>query len=87
MWGCRFDDPRTKRIAFGEGATIEHILPRTLGGDNDLRNLGVAHRRCNGEKGRRWDAPVMSPLRRHLPLRYSAHRFVIAVLFPSPLVG
>ena len=41
----------------GEGATIEHILPRTLGGDNDLRNLGVAHRRCNGEKGRRWDAP------------------------------
>jgi 5-methylcytosine-specific restriction endonuclease McrA len=42
----------------GEGATIEHILPRNLGGDNDLRNLGVAHRRCNGEKGRRWDPPA-----------------------------
>ena len=41
----------------GEGATIEHILPRNLGGDNDLRDLGVAHRRCNGEKGRRWDSP------------------------------
>jgi 5-methylcytosine-specific restriction endonuclease McrA len=42
----------------GEGATIEHILPRNLGGDNDLRNLGVAHQRCNGEKGRRWDPPA-----------------------------
>ena len=42
----------------GEGATIEHILPRNLGGGNDLRNLGVAHRRCNGEKGRRWDPPA-----------------------------
>jgi 5-methylcytosine-specific restriction endonuclease McrA len=42
----------------GEGATIEHILSRNLGGGNDLRNLGVAHRRCNGEKGRRWDPPA-----------------------------
>src|SRR5689334_23925186 len=42
----------------GEGATIEHITPRNLGGGNDLRNLGVAHRRCNGEKGRRWDPPA-----------------------------
>lgn len=41
----------------GEGATIEHILPRSLGGGSALLNLGVAHRRCNGEKGRRWDAP------------------------------
>jgi 5-methylcytosine-specific restriction endonuclease McrA len=39
----------------GEGATIEHILPRYLGGGNDMQNLGVAHWRCNGEKGRRWD--------------------------------
>lgn len=39
----------------GEGATIEHIVPRSLGGTNDERNLGIAHPRCNGEKGRRWD--------------------------------
>ena len=51
----------------GEGATVEHILPRSLGGTSDLLNLGVAHRRCNGEKGRRWD-----PKRRHrtAPERY-----------------
>jgi 5-methylcytosine-specific restriction endonuclease McrA len=53
----------------GEGATVEHILPRSLGGTNDLRNLGVAHPHCNGEKGRRWD-----PKGRHRshPERYSA---------------
>lgn len=45
----------------GDGATIEHILPRSLGGANDLRNLGIAHMRCNNEKGRHWD-----PRRRHL---------------------
>ncbi len=46
----------------GEGATIEHIFPRNLGGDNDLRNLGVAQRRCNGEKGRRRDQDRYSEL-------------------------
>lgn len=40
----------------GEGATIEHIIPRTLGGGNTLDNLGITHSRCNGEKGRHWDA-------------------------------
>lgn len=44
----------------GEGANIEHIVPRSLGGTNDLHNLGITHARCNGEKGRHWD-----PKRRH----------------------
>lgn len=39
----------------GEGATVEHIMPRGLGGTNDLRNVGLAHPRCNGEKGIHWD--------------------------------
>jgi 5-methylcytosine-specific restriction endonuclease McrA len=39
----------------GEGATVEHIWPRSLGGTNELRNLGIAHPSCNGEKGRHWD--------------------------------
>ncbi len=46
--------------ATGEGATVEHIVPRSLGGGNDLLNLGIAHARCNGEKGVHWD-----PRRRH----------------------
>src|SRR5689334_2888473 len=40
----------------GLGANIEHIVPRTQGGTNDLLNLGITHPRCNGEKGRHWDA-------------------------------
>jgi hypothetical protein len=53
----------------GEGATVEHIRPRSLGGGSDALNLGVAHARCNGEKGRRWD-----PRRRHrsVPGAYTA---------------
>jgi 5-methylcytosine-specific restriction endonuclease McrA len=53
----------------GEGATIEHILPRRQGGTDELRNLGIAHRRCNGEKGIHWDG---GPRRTANPLRYAA---------------
>lgn len=51
----------------GEGANIEHVVPRTLGGGNDLRNLGITHPRCNGEKGRNWDS---GRRRRGQPERY-----------------
>lgn len=53
----------------GEGATIEHIIPRTLGGRNELGNLGITHSRCNGEKGRHWD---VGRRRRANPERYRA---------------
>jgi len=39
----------------GFGANIEHIVPRTEGGANDLLNLGLTHPHCNAEKGRNWD--------------------------------
>jgi hypothetical protein len=53
----------------GFGANVEHIQPRTLGGDNALLNLGLTHPGCNAEKGRNWD-----PKRRHRadPDRYCA---------------
>jgi 5-methylcytosine-specific restriction endonuclease McrA len=37
-------------------ATIEHILPRTHGGTDELPNLALACARCNGEKGVRHDS-------------------------------
>lgn len=42
--------------------TIEHILPRTHGGTDDVENLALACARCNAEKGVRHD-----PRRRNDP--------------------
>lgn len=36
--------------------TLEHILPRSHGGDDRLENLALACRACNNEKGMRHDA-------------------------------
>jgi 5-methylcytosine-specific restriction endonuclease McrA len=36
-------------------ATIEHIVPQSSGGSNELPNLGLACSRCNHQKGRRHD--------------------------------
>jgi 5-methylcytosine-specific restriction endonuclease McrA len=36
-------------------ATIEHIVPRSHGGTDDLENLGLACARCNFQKGVRHD--------------------------------
>jgi 5-methylcytosine-specific restriction endonuclease McrA len=41
----------------GGGVTIEHIIPRKLGGTDDLLNLGLTHARCNYTKGIQWDEP------------------------------
>jgi 5-methylcytosine-specific restriction endonuclease McrA len=54
----------------GVGANLEHIVPRSRGGTNDLANLGVTHPACNAEKGRNWDS--RKALRRHTPEEYQA---------------
>ena len=36
-------------------ATIEHIVPKSHGGTDELENLGIACARCNAEKGIRHD--------------------------------
>ncbi len=42
--------------------TIEHIVPRTHGGTDDLDNVALACARCNGAKGRRLDLrPAQDP--------------------------
>lgn len=41
----------------GGGVTVEHIVPRKAGGNDSLLNLGLAHARCNYEKGTHWDEP------------------------------
>lgn len=31
--------------------TFDHVLPKSLGGKNNLENLMPAHKKCNGERG------------------------------------
>ncbi len=33
--------------------SVDHVVPRSLGGTNDPANLRLAHRRCNGQRGSR----------------------------------
>lgn len=34
-----------------DGATIDHIVPLSLGGSDEPANVATAHRRCNIRKG------------------------------------
>jgi len=36
-------------------ATLEHIVPQTRGGTDDVANVAIACARCNREKGKRHD--------------------------------
>lgn len=55
-------------VRSGEGATLEHIRARSRGGTDELENLGLAHGRCNGQKGIAWD-----PRRRKSSEEYDAY--------------
>ena len=49
------------------GTTLEHIVPRTHGGTDELENLSIACSRCNGQKGRKvdvlaWGDPKLSEM-------------------------
>lgn len=37
-----------------EAASLDHILPRSIGGSNRLHNLALSCKRCNTKKGREW---------------------------------
>jgi hypothetical protein len=48
-------------------ATLEHVIPRTHGGTDELGNLAIACARCNAQKGYRQDfKPAADPGLQHL---------------------
>lgn len=57
--------------------TIDHVLPRSRGGDSSWNNLVTACAGCNGRKGNR------TPDEAHMPLNTvpRAPRFIVAGLF------
>lgn len=44
LCGGPFNDPRDPPVA-------DHVVPRSLGGSDELDNLRPAHRSCNGSRG------------------------------------
>jgi len=62
----------------GDGFTIDHVIPSSRGGSDDLDNLVGCCRRCNASKGARplsalrikpghWaDRPIIKPCKKHL---------------------
>lgn len=39
--------------------TIEHLLPRSKGGTDEITNLALAHYRCNKERGTQDREPLL----------------------------
>jgi hypothetical protein len=50
-WLCEGAIDPTLPANLAGGATVDHVVPRSRGGSNDLANLRLAHRRCNGRRG------------------------------------
>lgn len=72
----------------GVSATVEHIEPRAMGGDNSERNLAAACQRCNNLRGH-LNHVIFSKFARHVLqaypnaptvfLRASLQRFVVSL--------
>lgn len=58
--------------------TVDHILPRSLGGSDGLENLRLAHHRCNSARGNRMPPPPSPP-------RVTLDSFAESELPPGPL--
>jgi 5-methylcytosine-specific restriction endonuclease McrA len=44
-------------------ASVEHVIPRSLGGGDDLANLRLSHLHCNTSRGARPVRSVRPPVR------------------------
>ena len=58
VWSGKCIHCNSRLVVSGAGeteATVEHIVPLTLGGTDALNNLALACRRCNNLKGKRMD--------------------------------
>jgi 5-methylcytosine-specific restriction endonuclease McrA len=55
-WRCHLCRRKCRRDVDGmhpQGATVDHIVPLSKGGDHSLANVATAHRSCNIRKGNR----------------------------------
>ena len=48
------------RVILGRDLTLDHVLPKSLGGSRSVRNLYPAHRACNERRGNLTGAGLQS---------------------------
>jgi 5-methylcytosine-specific restriction endonuclease McrA len=53
---------------------VDHLIPRSKGGGNDMGNLRPAHQRCNSRRGNRPLTPALLARFRSRPARASGLR-------------
>ncbi|MFD2840105.1 HNH endonuclease [Populibacterium corticicola] len=57
-----------------DGPSVDHLIPRSKGGTNDMGNLRPAHQRCNSRRGNRPLTPALLARFRSRPARASGLR-------------
>lgn len=50
---CGYEVDRSLSGAHSFGPTLDHIIPRSLGGDDSAENLRLVHRYCNAARSNR----------------------------------
>lgn len=55
---CLCSKPMTLQQGRDDSATLEHLIPKSLGGELEKGNVKVAHRKCNIERGNTMGLPA-----------------------------
>ncbi len=54
---CYCGKPMTQQRGLPDSATIEHVIPKSFGGELERRNTKLAHFKCNVERGNKMGLP------------------------------
>lgn len=77
-WLCHQPINPTARRTTSAGLSVDHVVPRSLGGTDHIANLRPAHMGCNAARGTN---PPMTDAPGPTPQRRTAQR---GRLFPAP---
>lgn len=56
--GGKMGPPAMRNSESPDSETLEHLVPRSLGGKEELENMALAHVRCNQERGVKMVTPT-----------------------------
>ena len=71
---CMESIDRTLRYPDPMSASLDHVVPVSMGGDNSAENLQASHLRCNHVKGNRTSGGELRPAPTHFGVEYCTAR-------------